>query len=238
MEDQNLKINKKQLAQYNGKNGKPAYVAVDGKIYNVSESRLWKNGIHMNRHHAGCDLTSGLKAAPHDIETLQQFPEVGILKQKMDEAQPSIPKWIVRLLNKYPYFKRHPHPMVVHFPMTFFITCSIFLLWYYMVSPLRSLLDSIFYLHILGTISLPFAIFTGWLSWQVNYMGKPIGYITRKIILSTIVLIFDIIALISLIYQPEILISPKGIQIAIPIFIISYLPIVSTIGHHGGQLVY
>lgn len=45
-----------QLAQYNGKNGKPSYVAVKNKIYNVSGT--FPNGRHMSQHDAGKDLTT------------------------------------------------------------------------------------------------------------------------------------------------------------------------------------
>jgi len=234
-----LEIDKKELEKYNGRDGNATYVAAEGKIYDVSASRLWKNGVHMNRHHAGHDLTNEFGAAPHDTEVLQRFEQIGILKQTTDEQQQlPVPAWLAKFLESHPFLKRHPHPMVVHFTMVYFITSSIFLLWYYLINPSKSLLDAIFYMHVLGTISLPVTIFTGWLSWKVNYLGQPIGYIVRKIILTIIVVIFDMVVLISFIYQPEILVSPQGIQIIIPIFIFSYLPIISIIGHHGGQLVY
>ena len=43
-----------ELKQYNGKDGKPAYVAVDGIVYDVSASDKWKNGDH-NGFEAGND---------------------------------------------------------------------------------------------------------------------------------------------------------------------------------------
>ncbi len=226
------------LEQYNGQDGKPTYVLVDGKIYDVSDSKLWKNGKHMNKHQAARDSSDSFNAAPHGKDILVRFPQVGILKQTTQVDKLPIPGWLNTLLEKYPFFKRHPHPMVVHFPMTFSITSSIFLLWYYIISPLSPLLNAIYYLHILGTISLPFALFTGWLSWKVNYMGKPMGYITKKIVLSLFVSIVDIVVLLFLIHQPDILANPQGIQMLLPILIISYLPIVSLIGFYGGQLVY
>ena len=54
-----------ELAGYNGENDKPVYIAHQGKVYDVTESRLWKTGLHMRRHHAGMDLTTDLQAAPH-----------------------------------------------------------------------------------------------------------------------------------------------------------------------------
>jgi len=87
-------------------------------------------------------------------------------------------------------------------------------------------------------MSLPVAIATGWLSWQVNYFGKPNGLIIRKIVLSLILLILDVIVLIALAISPAVLATPTGAGIVIPIFIIAYLPITSIIGQHGGALVF
>lgn len=234
-----MEIDKKQLMQNNGKDGKPTYVTVDGKIYDLSASKLWKNGAHMNRHHAGEDLSDSFAAAPHGKEVLERFKAIGDFNPSDEPGEkPPLPQWMMNFFDKYPFFKRHPHPMIVHFPMAFFITASLFLLWYYLISPVPSLLDSVFYMHILGTLSLPIALITGWFAWKINYLGKPIGYVTRKIIFSFVVLIFDIIVFLSMIYVPEILVAPQGLQLLIPVFIISYLPIVSYIGQQGGQLVY
>lgn len=241
MEEKTLQqFDLKELEQYNGKDGKPAYVAVDGKVYDITESRLWKNGSHMNRHHSGQDLSNSFEAAPHNKEVLQKFNQVGIIKQQdiSEQVKPPIPQFVNDLLEKYPFLKRHPHPMVVHFPMSFFITCSIFLFWYYVISPLEPLLNAIYYLHVIGTISLPFALFTGWFAWKINYLGKPIGYITGKIILSLFVLIADIVVLVVLSNNLQLLAAPQGIEVLIPILIFSYLPVVSIIGFLGGQLVY
>lgn len=70
-----------ELLNYDGKEGRPAYIAYNGKIYDVSESRLWKNGSHLQKHSAGHDLTDLLKTAPHGEEKLLTMKEVGILKQ-------------------------------------------------------------------------------------------------------------------------------------------------------------
>ena len=233
-----LEYDAKEIEQFNGKDGKPTYVAVEGKIYDLSASQLWKNGEHMNRHHAGKDLSGDLETAPHDAEVLEKYKQVGVLKHREEKQTLPVPNWIANILQKYPFLNRHPHPMVVHFSMVYFITASMFLIWYYLANPSEFFLKSIFYMHILGIISLPFASVTGWISWKVNYLGKPIGYIIRKIVLTAIVFIFSLIVLISLIYRPDILVSPHGIEMVIPILIFSYLPIVGLIGHHGGQLVY
>ena len=73
------KITQAELAENNGQNGKPAYVAYRGKVYDVSESAFWLYGDHMGSHQAGKDLTQELELAPHREETLQRVKEVGVL---------------------------------------------------------------------------------------------------------------------------------------------------------------
>ncbi len=73
------KMTKQELSKYNGKNGAPAYIAYQGKIYDVSESFLWKNGKHQVFHQAGEDLTDALKDAPHGQDMLERVPLIGIL---------------------------------------------------------------------------------------------------------------------------------------------------------------
>lgn len=69
----------KDLAKYNGKNGKPAYVAYKGKVYDVTNSFLWKDGRHQVTHSAGTDLTTAIEQAPHNEDMLARFPVVGTL---------------------------------------------------------------------------------------------------------------------------------------------------------------
>lgn len=71
-------ITKEELAHYNGK-GAPAYIGYKGKVYDVSESFLWKDGTHQVFHTAGTDMTAALEKAPHTAELLERFPVVGIL---------------------------------------------------------------------------------------------------------------------------------------------------------------
>jgi len=70
---------KEELAQYDGKNGKPVHVAYKGNVYDVSASFLWKDGNHQVLHSAGVDLTDALEQAPHGGDVLEKFPVVGIL---------------------------------------------------------------------------------------------------------------------------------------------------------------
>ena len=73
------KFTREELSRYDGKEGRPIYVAFDGKVYDLSESFLWQNGYHQIFHPAGADISGGLPDAPHGPELLDKFPVVGIL---------------------------------------------------------------------------------------------------------------------------------------------------------------
>ena len=73
------KVTQQELEENNGKNGKPAYIAYKGKVYEVSQSSFWMDGEHLGMHQAGKDLTEELEMAPHREETLQRVKLVGEL---------------------------------------------------------------------------------------------------------------------------------------------------------------
>lgn len=66
------------LAAFDGRDGRPAYVAFRGIVYDVTESSMWPDGMHEAMHGAGGDLTEAHDDAPHD-EYIVDFPEVGRL---------------------------------------------------------------------------------------------------------------------------------------------------------------
>ena len=77
-----------ELHSFDGREGRPAFVAYKGKIYDVTKSKLWKDGSHARKHHAGLDLTDALKTAPHAEDRILSMPEVG----KLIGAGQKIPK--------------------------------------------------------------------------------------------------------------------------------------------------
>lgn len=71
---------RESLTEFDGTQGRPAYVAYQGKVYDVSESALWADGDHWAEHQAGADLTAEIGDAPHSAEELENFPIVGTLR--------------------------------------------------------------------------------------------------------------------------------------------------------------
>ena len=63
---------------HNGQDKDAVWIAFRGKVYDVTESRLWQTGKHYE-HWAGQDLTEELKDAPHNEEVFKKFKQVGKL---------------------------------------------------------------------------------------------------------------------------------------------------------------
>ncbi|MDP4680008.1 MAG: cytochrome b5 [Cyclobacteriaceae bacterium] len=70
---------RQQLAIRNGQDKPEIWVAYKGNIYDVSNSRLWRDGKHYE-HWAGQDLTDELPDAPHTEKVFDKFEIVGVLE--------------------------------------------------------------------------------------------------------------------------------------------------------------
>jgi predicted heme/steroid binding protein len=70
-----------ELAAFTGKDGKSAYVAVDGVVYDMTKIGAWKNGEHHGIK-AGTDATKKITSSPHGKQVLKKVPVVGKLAQK------------------------------------------------------------------------------------------------------------------------------------------------------------
>ncbi|MEO1255874.1 MAG: cytochrome b5 domain-containing protein [Bacteroidota bacterium] len=66
------------MALRNGNDREEIWIAYKGVIYDVSHSRLWRNGRHYE-HWAGQDLTDELSGAPHDSKVFEKLQIVGKL---------------------------------------------------------------------------------------------------------------------------------------------------------------
>lgn len=71
-----------ELRQYSGERGRPAYIAYQGVVYDVTQAPNWRGGMHRNVHYPGLDLTRSLRKAPHDAGVFQRVPRVGILVEE------------------------------------------------------------------------------------------------------------------------------------------------------------
>jgi len=220
-----------ELLSFNGKDGKPVYISFQGKIYDVSKSPLWSKGLHMNRHPSGSDLTGAISAAPHGPEVLGRYPQVGVLKKGAPEELKHLPLVLQNLLQKFPMARRHPHPMVVHFPIALLMASTLFILLY-LIFKNPSFEITSFHLLILGAIASPFAMVTGLLTWWINYRSKLTLFVKRKIQFSILLLILEIVLILWRSSHPQVFDTFYFIMM------ILLIPIVSLLGYYGGQMTF
>jgi predicted heme/steroid binding protein/uncharacterized membrane protein len=225
------------LPRYDGKDGRPVYIVHQGRVIDVTGSKLWKTGLHMKRHRAGADLTADIEAAPHGLEVLDRYPQVGILKEKKEEAERPMPGPLSFLLGHFPILRRHPHPMVVHFPIVFMFSPTLFALLY-LITDIRSFETTAWHCLGGGILFSPLAIGTGYFTWWLNYLAKPMRAMTIKIRFSILLLAISILAFFWRILNPEVLTSYTGGSILYFLLILSLIPIVTVIGWFGASLTF
>lgn len=226
-----------EIAEYNGQEGQPVYIVYDGKVYDVSHSKMWKGGLHMRRHRAGGDLTTDIQAAPHGSEVLERYPQVGVIKAPAAPPERSIPKPLAWLLETNPFFRRHPHPMTVHFPIVFMLANPFFNILYLVTG--NSAFETTA-LHCLagGILFSVVAIITGFFTWWYNYMAKMMKPVAIKIPLSLVMLVLGVIVFIWRLNNPGIMDDLPGGGIFYLILVLSFVPLVSIIGWFGATMTF
>lgn len=78
-EDEDLPIfTMDEIAEFDGQDGNPAYIVVDGLVYDVTKSGMWSGGVHQGQFRAGQDLTEEImEDSPHGTGVLDRMEIVG-----------------------------------------------------------------------------------------------------------------------------------------------------------------
>jgi predicted heme/steroid binding protein/uncharacterized membrane protein len=226
------------LAEFDGsRDDGQVYIARDGKVFDVSASKLWKTGMHMNRHKAGRDLTADFSAAPHGEEVFERVPQVGVLVEEKDASLNHLPRWVELFLGRNVFFRRHPHPMIVHFPIVFMFSTTCFILLA-LVTGNRTFETTALHCLGAGLIFTPLAMATGFMTWWFNYGARLIRPVKIKI-WSSILLLLDAGAVFAWrLLEPGIL-SKGGFDFALyMVLVCGLVPLVSIVGWFGAQLTF
>jgi predicted heme/steroid binding protein/uncharacterized membrane protein len=225
-----------ELTQYDGKDGKPVYIVYNGRVIDVSQSKLWKGGLHMKRHHAGQDLTVDIGGAPHGLETLDRYPQVGVLRAEPAEG-PVLPGFLVDLLRRFPMLRRHPHPMTVHFPIVFMLSTTMFTLLY-LLTGVKSFETTALHCLGAGILFMPAVVGTGFLTWWLNYLARPVRAVKIKWITSGFLFLTALFAFVWRLSRPGLLESFGGASALYVLLILLLAPMVMVIGWFGASLTF
>ena len=224
-------MKKSDFQQFNGKDGKPAYIAYKDHVYNVSKSKHWKNGAHMNSHMAGEDLTDAFYGAPHGEEVLEKVEKVGILEAEIEDTPVDERMEALRDL----YRKFHPHPMLIHFPIgsLFFGAVLQFL---FLITRNSSLENAAFYAFVFGTLFEFPAVASGIISWWLNYDLTLTSIFKNKLIFSIILLVISCFIVIMRFCIADISFQVNIFSLIYNIAIFSSIFVLVILGYYGGKI--
>lgn len=223
------RISPAELAKYDGVDGRPAYVAYAGKVYDVSQSKLWREGSHQRRHQAGIDLTAALAAAPHAETVLARVPQVGVLEEVAAAAAP--PALVSRLLDL------HPHPVTVHFPIALILVAAAFAVFYLLLE-VPALYGAAYYTLLAGVImALPTILF-GVISWYYNYAGRMARPFSLKLGLAALLLPLSIASISLWALYPEALANREPVGWVYFALLLAACPLVLLLGMLGGEIIF
>ena len=229
-------FNLEELRQFDGKENRPAYVAYNGKVYDVSGSKRWNGGLHMNRHHAGNNLTLDIQAAPHEPSVLERYPQVGTVKEKIGTDR-ELPPILSRILARVPFLRRHPHPITIHFPIVFTFAVLGFN-FLYLITGLKTFENTAFCCLGAAVFFTPIAILTGFYTWWLNYGAKSIPPVRKKQTLSFVLFAVQIVLFLWRWKNPIVLESLGWQSVVYSLLVLFMFLVVTVIGWYGASLTF
>ncbi|MBM4371295.1 MAG: hypothetical protein FJ098_06550 [Deltaproteobacteria bacterium] len=214
------------LTGFDGCDGRPAYIAVDGVVYDATGSKLWRGGNHVRAHDAGRELSREIGMAPHPRDRLERLPRVGLLA-----AAPAAP--VVPPPEPVPAFARlahalHAHPASVHFPIAL---CAVAALLHAggRILGMAALETAALINLAIGLASAPVAILSGLLDWRYHYGGRLSRLFAWKLGLSSLLLALGASALG---------LRLGGVGPAFDALVALHLPVVLALGFVGGRITF
>lgn len=191
------KFSPRELIEYDGKNGRRAFIAFNGKVYDVTDSSKWRDGLHFKAHSAGTDLSNALHEGTHGPEVLAGFPVVG----DFDAAEN------ISIFKRFLLYtaNRHVHSISSHFTVSSFVLSPIILICSMVIPEWRPLESLSFQLLIIGFLSLPFTIITGLIDWWVKYSYSLNSLIKKKLLFSASLLLVSTIIVLWRFFDPTLI---------------------------------
>lgn len=221
-----------ELRRYDGKEGRRAYIAYKGIVYDVTDNPNWEGGEHMGRLKAGADLTPFLKDAPHGEEVLETLPVVGELD--MQPVQQEKTRADYDPLKAW-YRKYHPHPMTVHFPIALHFFAGGMDL-FFIADPTHAYEIAVFYSFFAATVMGAVAMVPGMLSWGINYHFSKTSAFLIKLYVSTFTVVIGGIVIYLRLEYPQIAYDSDPLSYFYHGTVFGTVLCVIVLGYYGGKI--
>jgi predicted heme/steroid binding protein len=243
-----------ELAQGDGREGRPALVGYEGRVYDCTGSKLWRNGKHVNAHLAGQDLSAHMEAAPHMDDVMARYPVVGVLTSAAPQAlaETHVPPPALELL-----LAQHPHPITVHAPTAMGTFSAFFIVMHWVCGgpaamraaagpSLAGTFELVaFWMVLVTALTAPVGTMTGLLSWWFNYRGVMTPLYRWKIGLSALLIalawsatLIHIFRLGGCMGQAAATVTADGYHYLYALLVVAMAPTVIALGRFGGKIVY
>ena len=183
------------------------------------------------------DLTADIQAAPHGTEVFERYPQVGVVKKEAEVVDRKMPRIVAWLLETNPFFRRHPHPMTVHFPIVFFLANPFFNVLY-IITGNKSFETTAFHCLAGGILFGIIAMSTGLFTWWYNYMARMMKPIAIKIPLSLALLVVAIILFFWRLNDPEVMDGVQSGNLLYLLLVLALVPMVSIVGWFGATMTF
>jgi predicted heme/steroid binding protein/uncharacterized membrane protein len=215
-----------ELATYDGKEGRAAYVAFKGKVYDASTSGRWKDGLHGLKHQAGKDLTEAFLQAPHGEEVFNKLPIVGSLAKRETFQN----RFFQRIDNL------HLHTTLVHLTVAYTLVAPFtFALW---LAYGKAIFDEVtLYLLVLGVITVPFSFATGLIGWVTSYESKATRTFNFKISFGVLLFFIILGTLIWRLAGPDSVLTKPGSYFYLASLVVQF-SLVLILDYYGKKTVY
>jgi predicted heme/steroid binding protein/uncharacterized membrane protein len=225
------KFTLEELRQFDGKEGRPAYFAMDGVVFDATNSRLWRNGTHVRKHEAGDDLSAAIMVAPHGKSVADRLPRVGVVATEAPVAAQAAQQeddlpWFATL-----FYKLHAHPASVHYPIALCAVTSVLHAVALVIDCPTCSTVAVWNLAI-GLLASPAPIVSGLVDWLYQFGGRPTKLFVAKIVLSIVFVLLGAGALAMHFFaggEPAILYH---------LLMLSFAPLVMLLGFLGGRITF
>jgi uncharacterized membrane protein len=151
--------------------------------------------------------------------------------------QRRLPPYLFRLLGRWPFLRRLPHPILAHFPIVYMLAATFFSLLY-LATGHQTFDATSFYCLGAGVLFLPPVMLTGLFTHWLNFPGEAHKTIHIEIRLSSTLLAVAAGAFLWRWLNPRVLQNLAGLNLIYLLLVVAVTPLVTATSYFGGMLTF